>query len=140
MTEEQVILTVFGSLFTIVLVPLCVNVFRRLRELERYAVVSGEFHAFLKTYLLREAVLTFHSNPNPDTDKIIEKIGKGERPTKEEYQKLEDKIRTIAETASEKKQRLKAESVLELLRWAFDDTINESVDRSAKMRNRLFTE
>lgn len=136
MTGEQIALTIFG----IVLVPVTVSAFARIRKLEVQAAANQEFNDFLKHYLLREAVLTYHSNPNPDTDKIIEKIGQGEAVTAAEYQQLEDKIRHVAETAEAKAQRLKAESALDLLRWAMADQIHQSVNERAEARDRLFRE
>jgi len=134
MSKETIILTGLS----LVLAPLCVSAFRRLRALENWQAKAEEFHGFLKTYLLREAVLTFQSNPNPDTDKIIEKITKGDRVTREEFAKLEEKIQNVAQNADEQKRRLKAESALELLRWAFEGEFQDSVTRRGEARNQLF--
>lgn len=136
MTKEQI----FLGVITIVLVPLCISAFARLRKLEQGQAKTDEFNTFLKTYLLREAVLTFHSNPNKETDAIIEKISAGETVTQEEYEKLEKKIKDVAENAEEQKKRLRAQSALELLRWAHEGEFQQLATRRAHARNVLFNE
>lgn len=134
MTKEQIALAVI----TIVLVPLTVNIFKRLRELEECITRAETFIKFLQTYMLKEAVLQFRSNPNPDTDKIIDKIQNGEPVTEQEAEQLREKIQKIADNAPDPQKQSKAQNTLELMDKIFD--WQASIKRASSKRNDLFNE
>lgn len=102
---------------TAVLIPLIVAEFRwRTRLVER--LQKGEaFHDFLKTYLLKNAVLEFHS-PDPrhrEADKAIERLVEGQELTVEEIHTMVERIKAEATSAGEKKRRLQAATTLVLM-------------------------
>lgn len=91
---------------------------------------------FLQTYLLKNAVLEFHNNPNPKTDKIIEKINAGEKVTEGELEQLKQKLEGIVENAPDTRKKLKAERTLELMEKIFD--WQGSVSKTSRARDDLF--
>lgn len=134
MDAKQVILTVV----TAILIPAVIAEVRfRIRWAARLNKIE-EFHSFLKTYLLKDAVLTYRSNPNPKTDQIIDKIVAGEPVSENEVRQLKEKIERIATSADDKKQQAKAEATLELMKWVFEDL--EPVEQRRDARDRLFNE
>lgn len=134
MSGQQIILTVV----TAILIPAVIAEVRfRIRWASRLNKIE-EFHSFLKTYLLKDAVLTYRSNPNPKTDKIIDKIVAGEPVSENEVEQLKAKIEGIAANSDDRKQQAKAEATLELMRWVFEDL--EPVERRHDARDRLFNE
>lgn len=131
MTNEQIIATVF----TVILVPAVIaEVKHRLRQAERIGKLESTL-GFLQLYLLKNAVLEFHNNPNPETDKIIEKINAGEQISETELGKLKDKLTDIAENTPDMRKKLRAERTLELIK-SFD--WETSVGLSSQARDDLF--
>lgn len=105
---------------------------RRFEEQEKALAKLGLQLEFLERYLLKNAVLEFHNNPNPKTDKIIEKLNADEPISNEEMAALKNKLKDLAEHAPERKKQLRAQNALELIEW------QESVKQQTKARNDLF--
>jgi hypothetical protein len=113
MSTEQIILTVA----TVVLIPaLIAEVRYRTRCAQRFSEIES-FITFLKVYLLKNAVLEFHS-PDPRhrrTDKIIERLVEGEELAADEIDALVQRIQSEAHSAEDKKRRLQATTTLALM-------------------------
>lgn len=98
---------------------------------ERFIKLETEFLA-VKTYILKGVVVEFHSNPNPKTDKIIEKVLHDEPLKPNEKEQLLKKIETCAEEATETKQKLAAQAKLELLSKLFEiEDMERSIHESS---------
>lgn len=113
MNTQQIILTAL----TVVLIPALVAEVRyRIRCAHRMGEIES-FVSFLKSYLLKNAVLEFHS-PDPahrQTDLIIERLVGGEELAGHEIDALVQRIATEAHSADEKKRRLQATTTLALM-------------------------
>jgi hypothetical protein len=122
MSKEEIILTVV----TAALVPLAVAEFRYRTALIRRLEKTVSFIEFLKAYLLKNAVLEFHS-PDPAhrrTDRIIEKLVEDKELSNNEIEALVDRIKTEALTAEDKKRRLQAASTLVIIDEFMDAVVN----------------
>ena len=124
MTKEQIFLTIF----TVVLIPAIIAEVRYRIRLSSRLLQMESLLGFLQTYLLKNAVLEFHS-PDPRhkrTDDIIEKLVEGKELEAREVTELVDKIKTEAVESDDKKRRLQAQQAL----WLVDKFLDE-VQRKA---------
>ncbi len=135
MTTDQIILTAIS----VVVVPCVVAEVRYRVRLQNRLIKIEEFNSFVSRFLLKNAVLEFHNNPNPQTDRIIEKINADEPITHEEMEELTAKLKRVA-GGDDTKKKFKAEATLELMKWIFDEDFQTSVNERVKTRNRLFSE
>lgn len=92
------------------------------RDDETRMVKVEAFIEFLKTYMLKSAVLDFHS-PEPQhkrTDSIIERLVEDKELKPEEIDALADRIKDEAKHADDKAKRMKAILTLGLLSELLD--------------------
>lgn len=110
---EKIIFAVAGM----VLIPLVVAEFRwRARMMSRLHETEA-FISFLKAYLLKNAVLEFHS-PNPEhkeADRAIERLVEGKELSAEEIKTMARRIENEATAAEDTKRRLQAQTALVLM-------------------------
>ena len=100
-----------------VLIPLAVADFRWRLRMVKQGNDHEAFINFLKAYLLKNAVLEFHS-PDPqhkDADEVIERLVEGKELRADEVAVLVRRIEAEAIHAEESKQRLKAQTTLVLM-------------------------
>lgn len=102
---------------TAVLTALIVGAWRWGAKLTDRVKDTEAFIGFLKAYLLKNAVLEFHS-PNPahkEADKVIERLVQGEDLSAHEIGTLARRIETVAKTSEDAKRRLRATETLVLM-------------------------
>jgi len=107
---------VFG-VATAIVIPLIVAAYRWATKMNARMQDTEAFIGFLKAYLLKNAVLEFHS-PDPrhrDSDRAIERLVEGEELSAEEVDAMTRRIQDVAKTADDKKRRLKAQTTLVLM-------------------------
>lgn len=132
MTKEQIIL----AALSLILIPAAIAEVRHRIRVAAWMTQMQEWRTFIQAYLLKNAVLEFHNNPNPETDKIIEKINDGEAVTQTEMEQLHKKLEGIAKNAPDTRKQLKAQNTLDLMEKIFEwDT---SISERNKARNELF--
>lgn len=138
MTRGQVILTVSGWIVSLILIPCLFALARVILNMRDRLTRIEEFNGFISKFLLKNAVLEFHNNPNPHTDEIIEKIQDDEPLTPDEMNELKGKLERVAESSPDKRKQLRAARTLELLR--FVEEFGDSISERSKTRNALFAE
>src|SRR6476620_4867620 len=110
MTLTQIAFTIA----TAVLIPMIVAEFRWRSRLLTRVQNAEAFIDFLKAYLLKNAVLEFHS-PDPkhkDSDRVIERLVEGEELSAEEIGTLARRIESVAKYSEDAKRRLRATETL----------------------------
>jgi hypothetical protein len=110
---ERIIFAVAG----LVLIPLIVADMRWRSRMAKQANDHEAFIGFLKAYLLKNAVLEFHS-PDPKhkaADRAIERLVEGKELQPEEIKTLVHRIETEAVAAEDTKRRLQAQTALVLM-------------------------
>lgn len=110
---EKIVFTAIGM----VLIPLIVAEFRWRNRMTARMHDTEAFIGFLKAYLLKNAVLEFHS-PDPQhkaADRVIERLVEGEELQPEEVDTLVKRIATEAKHADDTKRRLQAQTALVLM-------------------------
>lgn len=132
MSKEQIILTAV----TVILIPSVIAEVRHRTRMAARLIKMESMIEFLQQYLLKNAVLEFHNNPNPKTDKIIEKINAGEEVSETELKQLQEKLEDIAENAPDTRKQLKAQATLELMEKIFD--WDHSIKERGRARDDLF--
>lgn len=105
------------AVLSLILIPLFIAEFRyRTRCSKRFSDIEG-FHLFLKTYLLKDAVLKFHS-PDPrhrEADSVIEKLITNKELHPDDVDVLVTRIKERAINAEDKRERLQAAATLYLM-------------------------
>ena len=102
---------------TAIIIPVVVAEVRYRTKLAARLQGHDAFIEFLKTYLLKNAVLEFHS-PDPQhkaSDKAIERLVEGKELTAEEIDALAHRIHAEAKFADDTKRRLQAQTTLVLM-------------------------
>lgn len=110
---EKIVFAAIGM----VLIPLIVAEFRWRNRTTDRLVKTEEFIGFLKAYLLKNAVLEFHS-PNPEhkeADRAIERLVEGKELSAEEIKTMARRIEREATGAEDTKRRLQAQTALVLM-------------------------
>lgn len=91
----------------------------RQQWLERFIKVETK-QQLIEQYILKNIVVGFHSNPNPDTDKIIEKVLADEPLRPNEKEQLVKKMEAAAENVSETKKKLEVQAKAEFVKRLFE--------------------
>ncbi len=110
---EKIVFAVVGM----ILIPLIVAEFRWRSKMMARLHDTEAFIGFLKAYMLKNAVLEFHS-PDPRhkaADRAIERLVEGEELNADEIETIADRIKGVAHTADDKKRRLQAQTTLILM-------------------------
>lgn len=111
------LITIIIACASLVIIPTVVAEVRyRMRCSTRLGKIES-FVEFLQDYMLKSAVLEFHS-PDPahyKTDRIIEKLVGDQELAPEEIDSLVNRIATEAKHGDDQKQRLRATATLILL-------------------------
>lgn len=108
---------IFFGVATTILTAALIGAWRWGAKLTQRVQDTESFIGFLKAYLLKNAVLEFHS-PNPDhkaSDQVIERFVGGEQLSAEDIGTLARRIETVAKTSEDEKRRLKATETLVLM-------------------------